>query len=173
MSSKVRLLLFCFWLCVATQETTSYKLFVRCCYHFFFWGFFLGCNAALQRGERQCLTHFCLCVLCKWRGGGGGRWQRLAHLFYSCCGVVCDHIFTIMTCFPFYLGFVFNLSIFVTHVTQLLLFVAFDFLFAPSCVNGYKYNSTYEKKNHTWWNYQIKYSSVAFKLKNLYLLLKI
>jgi hypothetical protein len=72
-----------------------------------------------------------------------------------------NHIFTIITCFPFYLGFGFNLNIFVTHVTQLLLFVAFYFIFAPSCVNGYKYNSTHEKKNHTLWNYQIKHSSIA------------
>jgi hypothetical protein len=81
-----------------------------------------------------------------------------------------NHIFTIMTWFPFYLGFVFDFGILVTDVTQLLLSVAFYFIFAPSCVNGYKYNSTYEKTNHTWWNYQIIYSNIAFKLKNLYLL---
>jgi len=78
-----------------------------------------------------------------------------------------DHIFTNMTCFPFYLGFGFDLSIFVTHVIQLLLFVAFYFLFTPSCVNGYKYSSTYGKKIHTWWNNQIKYYSISLKLKNL------
>jgi len=49
-SLKVSLLLFCFWLC-ATQETTSYKLVVRCCYHFFFGGFFswVQCSFAKKR----------------------------------------------------------------------------------------------------------------------------
>jgi hypothetical protein len=75
-----------------------------------------------------------------------------------------DHIFTIMTCSPFYLKFVFYLNIFVIHVSQILLFEAFYFLFAPSCVNGYKYINTW-KKIHIWWNYQIKNSSITFQTK--------
>jgi len=66
----------------SSQETTSYKLVVRWCYHYYyFWVFFLGCNVALQRGQQQHLAHCCFCAILKWRGG---QWQqqRLACRFF-------------------------------------------------------------------------------------------
>ncbi len=85
-----------------------------------------------------------------------------------------DHIFTIMTCSPFYLGFVFYLNIFVMHVNQILLFEAFLFYFWHHLVlmvrNIFQHM---RKKIHIWWNYQIKYSNIAFKLKSLSLFPKI
>ncbi len=60
-SLKVSLLLFCFWLC-ATQETTSYKLVVRCCYHFFFGGFFFLGAMQLCKEENDNAQHIVVFV---------------------------------------------------------------------------------------------------------------
>ncbi len=76
---KVSLLLSFFWLCATSKETMSYKLVVRCCYHLFLF-FFALCNVVLQRGQWWCLTHHCLCAICRWRGGG--QQHLVCHFFF-------------------------------------------------------------------------------------------